>query len=725
LYLKCLYYGLATLFLTACGSDDDGPNASASFSLSKQSVQFYGEINGTTPDVETISGSLNGAQETVYLFVEYNQTGVLYSADVSTSGTNGTLYLYPRSPNELGEGTYDDSITVRACNDANCNSQIPGSPKTVTISYQIMPDATTVDTDGDGVADFQDLFPNDPNESKDENNDGLGDNTDSDGDGIADINDTFPTDANETVDTDQDGIGNNTDLDDDGDGVTDLNDDFPLNAQVSTQYTEIVFNVTGKGQVIVNDKAINCETRCSTIIENTAETSENSVIISLTPDEHFSFNGNWGTDDKCLGTNASCSFNSSHLTQQNFTIDFAEDDYVIIDASISSGGGLIERLGLLSCEESCLMKLYQVEPNSITLKPISQPGYTFTGWSGDCIGSEECSLSYQANHTYTLSAEYTPSVDSFELCSGSQDASFTGDGVIDLPATGEFLALCNGIVILGDTASNTVVVFDAINNNAIKTIQFSAVPANLALDTSNGILYVTHGTSSFISRINLATNEVNELYIKGGANSVAVSEAATLFIKNNDDSEVSLYNSSTGMPITSIAVSGNYISYNAATSRLITSALNYLYDPSAQSLTEQGMSAGGGSGSNCNKVSVSPDGEHAALPCGGGNGPGYSVYDFYSHDPNTILGEWQTGAYPTAASFSPSSNYVLLTNRYDLQLFSTETHQLIFDTEVSFCNYGDVTQLAISTDSKLLFALSSCGFNNDTAKLQWVAYDTK
>jgi len=53
---------------------------------------------------------------------------------------------------------------------------------------------------------------------------GLGDNEcgcDRDGDGIADSEDAFPNDPNEWEDTDGDGTGDNADLDDDGDGWTD------------------------------------------------------------------------------------------------------------------------------------------------------------------------------------------------------------------------------------------------------------------------------------------------------------------------------------------------------------------------------------------------------------------------------------------------------------------------------------------------------------------------
>jgi len=57
-----------------------------------------------------------------------------------------------------------------------------------------------LDSDGDGVPDSLDAFPNDPTET-----------TDSDGDGVGDNSDAFPDDPNESVDTDADGVGDNAD----------------------------------------------------------------------------------------------------------------------------------------------------------------------------------------------------------------------------------------------------------------------------------------------------------------------------------------------------------------------------------------------------------------------------------------------------------------------------------------------------------------------------------
>ncbi|MEC9071586.1 MAG: hypothetical protein VX938_04365, partial [Myxococcota bacterium] len=84
------------------------------------------------------------------------------------------------------------------------------------------------DGDGDGIPDVQDLFPSDPSESGDGDQDGIGDNADTDddndgtpddidadddNDGTTDEDDALPSNPNETVDTDGDGMGDNSDPD--------------------------------------------------------------------------------------------------------------------------------------------------------------------------------------------------------------------------------------------------------------------------------------------------------------------------------------------------------------------------------------------------------------------------------------------------------------------------------------------------------------------------------
>ena len=121
---------------------------------------------------------------------------------------------------------------------------------------------TVTDSDGDGVQDSQDAFPNDASETQDSDGDGVGDNSDafpedanetldSDADGVGDNADAFPMDATEQNDTDGDGVGDNADVfpndqtetqDSDGDGVGDNADAFPNDATKSVSVCTPVGN---------------------------------------------------------------------------------------------------------------------------------------------------------------------------------------------------------------------------------------------------------------------------------------------------------------------------------------------------------------------------------------------------------------------------------------------------------------------------------------------------
>ena len=104
-----------------------------------------------------------------------------------------------------------------------------------------------VDSDGDGVADSSDAFPNDANET-----------ADTDGDGVGDNGDAFPDDANETADTDGDGVGDNGDncmdtantdqTDSDANGDGDACDPMPTVYAYSGSITDGESSVSYTGQ---------------------------------------------------------------------------------------------------------------------------------------------------------------------------------------------------------------------------------------------------------------------------------------------------------------------------------------------------------------------------------------------------------------------------------------------------------------------------------------------
>ncbi|MEE8058681.1 MAG: hypothetical protein V3T17_12740 [Pseudomonadales bacterium] len=80
-------------------------------------------------------------------------------------------------------------------NNAVATTYVPIMVDDITV---IIPIGDDTDTDGDGVIDSEDAFPNDPTET-----------LDSDGDGVGDNADAFPNDSTETTDSDGNGTGDN------------------------------------------------------------------------------------------------------------------------------------------------------------------------------------------------------------------------------------------------------------------------------------------------------------------------------------------------------------------------------------------------------------------------------------------------------------------------------------------------------------------------------------
>ena len=148
----------------------------------------------------------------------------------------------------FGDG--DDEITREDCERRNGTwTEAPDRPDEFYCDFDTGGDESNnntepeqpVDSDRDGVADEDDAFPNDANETADTDGDGVGDNADAcsghddsadadrdgtadgcdtcpndadndaDRDGVCGDSDAFPNDANETADTDGDGVGDNAD----------------------------------------------------------------------------------------------------------------------------------------------------------------------------------------------------------------------------------------------------------------------------------------------------------------------------------------------------------------------------------------------------------------------------------------------------------------------------------------------------------------------------------
>ena len=232
-------------------------------------LDIYGTGIGTSnilyngqPVYSSSTPSWNSSSTNSYYGDAVNLIGVRNWAGYLTNDNgmeyNITITFYNMDSD--GDGWYDDLETQCGSNPEDA-TDYPGD-----VDADGICDALDSDTDGDGVIDSDDAFPEDPNESEDSDGDGTGNNVDNDNDndmwnntdeldcltdpldstsfpvdydgdwicdlldmdddndGYSDEVDAFPKNDTEWADNDLDSIGDNADLDDDNDGFEDLNE---------------------------------------------------------------------------------------------------------------------------------------------------------------------------------------------------------------------------------------------------------------------------------------------------------------------------------------------------------------------------------------------------------------------------------------------------------------------------------------------------------------------
>ncbi len=234
--------GAHTATITVTVQGDDGVEY-----ITTETVDFN-NATPLCPELVEASGTVTTHYNAGRLTTQqYIDMGAVY-------GYIDTITLY-----QLTDGTWSD---VDECNDVIIEP-VDSDGDGVVDSEDAFPNDPneTTDTDGDGVGDNGDAFPNDATETTDTDGDGVGDNADafpqdpnkwdpdpvdSDGDGVVDSEDAFPNDPTETADTDGDGVGDNADafpndatetVDTDGDGVGDNADAYP---EDPTKWEEVV-----------------------------------------------------------------------------------------------------------------------------------------------------------------------------------------------------------------------------------------------------------------------------------------------------------------------------------------------------------------------------------------------------------------------------------------------------------------------------------------------------
>lgn len=259
-----------------------------------------------------------------------------------------------------------------------------------------------------------------------------------------------------------------------------------------------------------------------------------------------------------------------------------------------------------------------------------------------------------------------------------------------------------------------------VTQGIIETVDLpDSEPVAMAYSAADGALYIVSGNSTNITVYDIPTATITQFPFSesGVGRDIAVAASMRmLFVLSPDgyDSDLTIVDMDTGTVELDTAVGGTSIAINESLQTLFTAdsglspstIFKYAFTESELILV-QSLNAGG----NGRKINISPDGAHVVLPCGGGNGPGYTIYDYDAADLNNVLGEWDVGVYPKAAAFSPDNRLLYGTNGsyYDqfLYVMDATTYQQI--RKLAFPNANDYAVITPNSDGTMVV-----GFSYDT-----------
>lgn len=226
--------------LTANAASYDGALLSQCTGSQRGSNYHYKHYDFSVVAGVDLEAEITVAEYDTYLYLLKQVNDVWVPVTSDDDGGNGSL---SKISTVLAGGNYRLEVT-------SYSPMIAQGPFVLRVKGVLQ-----VDSDGDGVADDIDAFPDDPSESVDSDGDGVGNNadtfpydasesTDSDGDGVGDNSDAFALNRYEFIDSDGDGIGDVADQDDDNDGIPDLVDANRLDDQIGR--TVELFSVSGE-----------------------------------------------------------------------------------------------------------------------------------------------------------------------------------------------------------------------------------------------------------------------------------------------------------------------------------------------------------------------------------------------------------------------------------------------------------------------------------------------
>ena len=341
--------------------------------------------------------------------------------------------------------------------------------------------------------------------------------------------------------------------------------------------------------------------------------------------------------------------------------------------------------------------------------------------------------------------------------SGPSDvtASALGGGMIT-ESSQDFIPLCHGWALIGDSTRNRVVERNLITGQTGAAYSFGQNPDQFTLDEANGLVYMTvHPETERLYRLDLntglitsnrvtqaLTNSIASFQYSWALRDIELGEDGNVFALMKDNS---LNDPGDGLPFSG---SGLWLGLMSGTAGFLTPSIpledpiRVEYDPvrdhvflATQSnlatfnfnpvLNEINFIFGTDIpvGTGCTDFDVSPDGNRLAYTCPNGNrpeDPDFSVVDMAPDDYFNSSGEWFLGEPPVSSTFDSTGTLLIATDNDKLFFYDVVTHLILEDFELGLLEGETIRKIRISKDGGLLYIFLNNEVHDPSSKFYWM-----
>ena len=427
------------------------------------------------------------------------------------------------------------------------------------------------------------------------------------------------------------------------------------------------------------------------------------------------------------------------LESSQFVLRSATD--ITLPGSISTPGR--RGLSLLDCSA------FTAPPGSQTLTPVA-PVFTST------TGILEVPSVIFSGREYSLKLQNVPGSNPMrfnilsltEVPAGAVAPTPTlvqfGGSLITEPSQ-DFIPLCHGWVLIGDTAKNALVERNVISGETGAVYKFNTIPDQLLLDPAAGAVFMTtHPASQRMYQLDIASGAFTFRRLREGGRDfiprdMALGEDGKVFTllfdpvyaleedgPAKEGSWMGLFNNEGKPEIAAIPLlSPRRIEYDRLKKHLFLTTESNLVTFDFNTAT-QGLAFVPGTdipvGSGCTDFSISPNGERLAYSCPQGNEttPHTSIVDMNPREYYDSDGEWLLDGAPVSATFDSSGAMLIATDGAKLYYFDAAQHRLLKSYPLGFPAGEVVKKIRPSMDGKLLLIFLDAGLNATTGKISWV-----